>query len=82
MDGPMHRTKLTRKFYQGVAPGKFLVSNTFKSSSEPWFSEYVTLDEHKADQWSRIKRVSADQRLCMVFDDEQCFRDWFNKKYD
>jgi hypothetical protein len=73
---PIIRCKLTRKFFDSLPSGCFLASNILRSHDEPYFAEYVTLPEHRGDQWKRIKSKGADQRTCNVFPDEQGSKQW------
>jgi hypothetical protein len=73
---PIFRCRLTRKFFDSLPSGCFLASNILRSGGEPWFAEYVTLPEHRDDQWKRVKAAGADQRTCDVFPNEQASREW------
>ena len=73
---PIATPTLTKRTFMDLPSGQYLVSNVGHSISEPCFAEYVTLEEHRSEQWERIKMQGVEQRKCMVFHDEKSYRDW------
>ena len=70
-------TKLTRKILLAAPAGAYLASNLMVDRHHPVFAEVVgsTLQD-RSEQWSRIRAVGADHRLCRVFATEDEFSAW------
>lgn len=65
-----HSGRLTKKFLTAAQAGGYLVSNIGQSTASghaPIFAEVVADSvEARLQQWSRIKAVEADDRLCYL----------------
>jgi len=67
MSEPILSGKLTKKFLMSLPEGSFLVSNVGHAPGQPLFAESVLPMKVRPEQWERIIRVRADQRLCRVY---------------
>jgi hypothetical protein len=70
------RGKLTKKFLKELPEGLFLVSNLTDKNMNAVFAEAVSPQSARDDQWKRIVRAEAAQRLCHVFSNEQDYIEW------
>lgn len=68
--------RLSRKRFQTIPAGLYLVSNCCNRFMEPVFAETVSSADERDVQWQRIVAARADQRLCRVFHSEAHFRKW------
>lgn len=69
MDG-----RLTKKFLMGLPEGLYLVSNMILGPDKSIFSEKVAPLSEREEQWKRIAKVGADQRLCYVYRTEDDYQ--------
>lgn len=60
---------LTRRVFDRLPAGSYLVSNIMTDFGAPIFCEPVALKAERRAQWERIRAVGCDQRLCRLFSD-------------
>ncbi len=66
--------KLTKKFFMQLPEGLYLVSNVHQGTTydhRPAFEGVVGPLSKREQQWREIKEVSADRRLCEVFESRE-----------
>lgn len=80
---PVISVKLTKKFYMQLPEGLYLVSNTYKNQMQSIFEEETSPPAERIQQWGRIVRAGADQRLCRVFQNKEEYVGWLGQaNYD
>ena len=70
------RSKLTKKFYLQIPAGLYLVSNLGWAPGKPIFEEKVVRQSDRENQWERILKCGADQRLCLIFANKKDHEKW------
>lgn len=68
--------KLTLRFFETLPVGYFVASNLLTASNTPVFAEVVATLESRMEQWKRIQKSGAAQRMCHVFRSEEAFNRW------
>jgi hypothetical protein len=66
--------KLTKKLFFSLPEGKFVASNILSKEWVPVFAEHLSPVQEREEQWRRIVKAKADQRLCEIYPNETAFR--------
>ncbi len=76
--GPSVSAKLSRKFFDGLPTGAYIVSNSFIDIHHSIYQGEVVALALRDLQWDEIKKVGANQLMCAVFNnrDEYLRRGW------
>ena len=78
---PIIGEKLTKKFFLNLEQGLYLTSNCYEVPGKPAFASKVAPLSQRSEQWKKIVKVRADQRLCNVFENENDHKKWFAAVY-
>lgn len=78
---PIIGAKLTKKFFMNLEQGLYLTSNCYEVPGKPVFASKVASLSGRSQQWKEIVKVSADQRQCNVFENENDHEKWFATVY-
>lgn len=82
MTSPVTCIKLTRRLFNQLPSGAYLVSNLAHAPGWPAFAETVVAGAlARAAQWERIRACHVDQRLCLVYPDHASYRPIFPAAY-
>ncbi len=65
--------KLTKKKFMELPEGAYLASNCCHPNRSPIFAETVVSLEARVEQWKRIKKSMADQRLAYVHENVEAY---------
>jgi hypothetical protein len=71
--------KLTKKFFLQIPTGLYLVSSIGWAPNRPIFEEKVLHNKNREDQWERILKCRADQRLCYIFENKKDHEKWLKQ---
>jgi hypothetical protein len=74
------RGRLTKKFFLQVPTGLYLVSNC-STFDRPIFEEKILHNKNREDQWKRILKSEADQRLCYIFKNKKDHENWLKQHF-
>ena len=75
MDNFISRGQLSRNYYMTIEEELYLVSNCCDRLMRPIFSEKVSPQgEQKLNQWDRIKKAQADQRLRYLYQGKKQYK--------
>jgi hypothetical protein len=69
--------KLTKKYFMELPEGVYLVSNVYEDKDTPAYADLVPPLFKREEQWRKIVKSHADQRLCDVFKTKKDYIDWF-----
>ncbi len=72
------RCRLTKKFFLLIPTGLYLSSNCW-TFDRPIFEEKILHNKNREDQWERILKCRADQRLCNIFENKKDHEKWFKQ---
>lgn len=64
---PVQVRRLTRKYFQGLLDGVFLVTNFGSTRAVPLFAEHVAPKKARQSQWKLLKELKANNAVCLVF---------------
>jgi hypothetical protein len=68
--------KLTKKFYDGLKTGMYLVSDLGDTPLTRDFEAYVAPEDQRTGQWQEIKNARVDQRGCSGFATKEEFQQY------
>lgn len=57
--------------------GVYLVSNVYEDKDTPAYADEISPLFKREEQWRKIVKSHADQRLCDVFKTKKDYIDWF-----
>lgn len=69
--------KLTKKYFMELPEGVYLVSNVYEDNNTPAYADEVPPLFKREEQWKKIVKAYADQRLCNVFKTKKDYLGWF-----
>jgi hypothetical protein len=70
--------KLTKRYFMELPEGVYLVSNVYEDNNTPAYADEVLPLFKREEQWKKIVKSYADQRLCNVFNNKKEYLKWFN----